>query len=265
MRIFTTAAIALIICVLFPAFAFAATHVVSRGESLYLISKWYDRPVEVIKLANRITSDNIYPGQRLNIPSQKSVYDLYWVKPGDSLYTIGQKYGVSARSIKIINAFTSDQIQSGQVIKVPYWELPDSWTSNEPAKPQLPPGLVPYTSEDYDLLARLISSEAASEAYQTQVAVGAVVLNRVKSPLFPNTIPGVINQVDQTGRYQFEPVLNGWINYPATASAKKAALEALGGADPTNGALYFFESWVTNRFLRARPVSCVMGSFTFTY
>jgi spore germination cell wall hydrolase CwlJ-like protein len=111
----------------------------------------------------------------------------------------------------------------------------------------------------------LITAEADSESYLTKVAVGAVVLNRVRSGIFPNSIPGVIYQVDETGSYQFEPVLNGWINRPASEEARRAALDALNGVDPTNGALYFFESWVPNSWLQSRPVSLILDSFTFTY
>lgn len=119
--------------------------------------------------------------------------------------------------------------------------------------------------DDFDLLARIITAEADSESYATQVAVGATVLNRVDSSLFPNSIRGVVYQVDQVGKYQFEPVLNGWINNPASESGKKAAQDALNGWDPTNGALYFFESWVPNKFLQSRSVSTVMDAFTFSY
>jgi len=119
--------------------------------------------------------------------------------------------------------------------------------------------------EDFDLLARIITAEADSASYTTQVAVGAIVLNRVANPLFPNSIRSVVYQVDENGKYQFEPVLNGFINNPASESGKKAAWEALNGVDPTNGALYFFESWVPNRYLQSRPVSIVLDAFTFTF
>ncbi len=126
-------------------------------------------------------------------------------------------------------------------------------------------GAASYTDQELDLLARLITAEADSESYNTKVAVGAVVLNRVDSPLFPNSLAGVIYQIDSTGRYQFEPVLNGWINVKASPDAIRAAKEALSGTDPTKGALYFFESWVPNKFLKSMPVSIVLDSFTFAF
>ena len=98
---------------------------------------------------------------------------------------------------------------------------------------------ISYTASDLDLLARLITAEAGGETYNAQVAVGAVVVNRVRSGSFPNSISAVINQ-KTNGTYQFTPVLNGNINRPALSSAYKAANEALSGTDLTNNALFFY-------------------------
>lgn len=88
-----------------------------------------------------------------------------------------------------------------------------------------------------DLLARLINGEARGESYKGQVAVGAVVLNRVKSSQFPNTIPAVIYQ-----KGQFSCVTDGQFNKAISkdSTVYKAAKEAISGVDPTNGALYFY-------------------------
>lgn len=95
---------------------------------------------------------------------------------------------------------------------------------------------------EIDLLARLISGEAGGEPYEGQVAVGAVVMNRVKSKEFPNTIEEVIFQ-DR----QFASVKNGELNYSITSNIRNAAIAALNGEDPTNGALYFYNpKLVTN-------------------
>ncbi len=92
-------------------------------------------------------------------------------------------------------------------------------------------------SDMAQLLARLINGEARGESYEGQVAVGAVVMNRVKSPQFPNTIAGVIYQ-----KGQFSCVTDGQFDKPISkdSTVYKAAQEALNGADPTNGALYFY-------------------------
>lgn len=96
----------------------------------------------------------------------------------------------------------------------------------------------PATGADMvDLLARLINGEARGESYQGQVAVGAVVMNRVKSPEFPNTISGVIYQ-----KGQFSCITDGQFNkaIDKNSTVYKAAKEAFNGADPTNGALFFY-------------------------
>ncbi|RKO66866.1 LysM peptidoglycan-binding domain-containing protein [Desulfofundulus salinus] len=246
--------------------AAAATHTVSPGESLFLISRAYGTTVDALRQANGLYTDLIYPGQKLYIPegNGKGSPGTYTVRPGDTLYLIGLRYGVSFQSIKAANGLRSDLIYPGQKLIIP---AANNWgTSPAPvSRSAINSGPVNYSRSDFDLLARLITAEADSESYITKVAVGAVVLNRVKSSIFPNSIPAVIYQVDETGSYQFEPVLNGWINRPASEEAKRAALDALNGVDPTNGALYFFESWVPNSWLQSRPVSVILDSFTFTY
>ena len=108
---------------------------------------------------------------------------------------------------------------------------------------------------DFDLLARLVHAEAKGEPYAGKIAVAATVLNRVKDPYYPDTIPGVIYQYN--GGYQYCPVRNGEINKPADAESFRAVEEALAGKDPTDGALSFFNpsnsfnSWIRNRSHRA--------------
>lgn len=90
-------------------------------------------------------------------------------------------------------------------------------------------------SVDVNLLARLIRAEAEAEPYTGQVAVGAVILNRIQSPRFPNTLAGVVYQP-----HAFESVSNGEVNKPPTPSCQKAARDSLSGWDPSGGALFFF-------------------------
>ena len=98
-------------------------------------------------------------------------------------------------------------------------------------------------SNDLNLLSRLVYGEARGEPYTGQVAVAAVVLNRVKSSSFPNTIAGVIYQSGA-----FDVVADGQINLTPNETAKKAAQDALNGWDPTNGAIYYFnQSTATNK------------------
>lgn len=178
----------------------------------------------------------------------------YTVVPGDNLYDIGIEHGVSADALMKANGLGSTIIHPGQVLIIP---------GKAASVKQVSRGSARYTQAELNLLARLINAEAASESYLAKVAVGAVVLNRVKSSEFPNSIAAVINQ-SQNGTYQFTPVYNGSINRPAGPDSLRAAREALSGVDPTGGALFFFESRVTDGHLRSRTVSKVIGKLVFS-
>ena len=114
-------------------------------------------------------------------------------------------------------------------------------------------------SGDVYLLAQCIYSESRGEPYKGQVAVGAVVLNRVKSSSFPNSVSGVIFQ-----RGAFSAVDDGQINLTPNDSALKAAKDAMNGWDPTGGCLYYYNPDKTsNRWIRSRPVVLRIGSHVF--
>ena len=109
------------------------------------------------------------------------------------------------------------------------------------------------------LLARLISAEARGEPYVGQVAVGAVVLNRVKHPSFPNTIPGVIYQSGA-----FSCIADGQFDQPVAESAYRAADDALNGWDPTGGAIYYFNpSTATSAWIWSHPLILTIGKHRF--
>ena len=114
-------------------------------------------------------------------------------------------------------------------------------------------------SSDLNLLSRIIYGEARGEPYAGQVAVGAVVLNRVKSSSFPNTISGVIYQSGA-----FDAVRDGQINLTPNSTAKKAAQDALNGWDPTYGAIYYFNpATATNKWIWSRPMTVTIGRHRF--
>jgi N-acetylmuramoyl-L-alanine amidase len=115
------------------------------------------------------------------------------------------------------------------------------------------------TSSDLNLLARVVYGEARGEPYTGQVAVAAVVLNRMKSASFPNTIAGVIYQSGA-----FDCVADGQINLTPNATAKKAAQDALNGWDPTYGCLYYYNpKTATNKWMLSRPVKLSIGNHAF--
>lgn len=114
-------------------------------------------------------------------------------------------------------------------------------------------------SGEYALLARLISAEARGEPYSGQVAVGAVVLNRIDSPLFPNTMSGVIYQ-----QSAFTCIVDGQFDEPVADSAYRAARDALNGVDPCGGALYYFNPVkATSKWIWSRPLIVVIGTHRF--
>ena len=114
-------------------------------------------------------------------------------------------------------------------------------------------------SSDLNLLARLVYGEARGEPYTGQVAVAAVVLNRVKSSSFPNTIAGVIYQSGA-----FDVVSDGQINLTPNSTAIKAAQDALNGWDPSYGAIYYFNpSTATNKWIWSRPMTVTIGNHRF--
>ena len=121
-----------------------------------------------------------------------------------------------------------------------------------------------YSGKELDLLARLICAEAQGESYDAKVAVGAVVINRVQSGLFANSIADVIYQ-NIDGYWQFTPVANGWIDKPADSESVSAAKDALNGADPTDGALWYYDDSTTNQFLLAKKVAVKLDHMIFAY
>ena len=127
------------------------------------------------------------------------------------------------------------------------------------SKPNQSSGVNGYTSADVQLLARLIHAEARGESYTGQVAVGAVVLNRVRSSSFPNTISGVIYQP-----YAFTCVNDGQINLKPNSNALSAAKDAMNGWDPTYGCLYYYNPKIaTNQWIFSRPTVVTIGNHVF--
>lgn len=116
-----------------------------------------------------------------------------------------------------------------------------------------------YSSGDVDLLARVISAESRGEPYAGQVAVGAVILNRISHPSFPNTLAGVIYQPGA-----FSCLNDGGINAPVADSAYKAARDAINGSDPSGGAIYYYNpEKSTSKWIFSRKVITTIGKHRF--
>ena len=260
--------------------AYAATHIAVKGDSLYKISKAYNTTVSNLMVANNLKNYDLNIGQIINIPNVK-----YIVQSGDTLFKISQKYNISLFSLRQANNIWTNYIYVGQVLEIP---LPAAEVKQEPAPLAKEPEIVEepkvevqpfleepvaeqpkeetqnYTAEELDLLARLIMAETESQPYEAKVAVGSVVMNRVKSGLFAPTISGVINQ-NINGYYQFTPVENGWIKRAANEESIKAAKEALSGVDTTDGALFYYDDSTTNQWILSKPVAVQYGRMIFAY
>ena len=127
------------------------------------------------------------------------------------------------------------------------------------AKIGLPTGSTSSYNPNVNLLARIISGEARGEKYEGQVAIAAVVLNRVKHSSFPNTIAGVVYQ-----NGAFTAVTDGQINITPTESCYNAARDALNGWDPTGGAIYYYNPvTATSSWIRTRPIVKTIGKHVF--
>lgn len=229
------------------------TYTVKPGDSLFLIGQRFGVSVADLKAANCIWADTIYAGEVLTIPGNSSgAGNTYTVQPGDSLYFIGQRFGVSVADLKAANGLWSDIIYVGEVLYIPAPSAPappssgnNSWRN--------------YSDYELDLLARVVYSEARGEPYEGQVAVAAVVLNRVYSPGFPWTIEGVVFEP-----WAFTAVNDGQFWLTPNGTAYSAAQDALNGWDPSGGALYYFNPvTATSPWIWTRTVIKQIGNHLF--
>ncbi len=163
------------------------------------------------------------------------------------------KYGEKTRDAVILFQKRNGLTMDGRVGKATAAALGVTLTSSTSSSAST------IVSADQKLLAKLVYAEARGESYKGQVAVAAVVLNRVSSSSFPNTISGVIYQ---TGA--FSCVSNGSINNTPNDTAIRAALDAMNGWDPTNGCLYYYNPGKTSdSWIRTRTVVTVIGNHYF--
>jgi len=235
----------------------AASYSVTQGDSLYLIGKLFNTTSSTLLQDNHLSSSTIYPGQVLSVPGT-----IYTVKSGDTLYLIAKRYNITLTSLRKMNNKWDDSLYIGQKLTLP--ASASVATSSTGTSTTVSAGTSSVSTSDVDLLARLITAEADGQPYLAKVAVGAVVLNRVKDSRFPSTISAVINEKSY-GYYQFTPVENGYIYKPASLDSIKAANEALKGVDPTNGAVYYFDDSTTNSWLWSKPIALRIGKMVFTY
>ena len=187
----------------------------------------------------------------------------YRAQEGDTLESVALLAQCTTDEIINLNNLVGSSLAEGLVLIMPDFisassllELP---VEDETDTPESSVPVIAYTDSELNLLARCIFAEAGAEDYEGQLAVAAVIINRVQNERFPDTITEVIYQ-----HRQFECVTNGMINNAAPESCYQAALAALYGADNTFGALYFWApSLVYSEFHESLRYICTIGGHVF--
>lgn len=237
------------------------TYVVRPGDNLSSIAQDFNTTIEALITLNNIGNPNVIrQGQVLAIAKEELVkrFTIYTIKPGDSLYKISQMFEIGIEEICAINHINNpNQIAAGEDLVLP---VRSDIIAARAGHVQTIATLTSL-SEDVLLLARIIYAEARGEPFSGQVAVGAVVLNRVRSSLFPNTIWEVIYE-----RGQFTPANSPIMNARPSQTAIKAAKAALRGEDTSNGALFFYNPRIATSgwWFEGRPITKTIGNHVFT-
>jgi len=215
--------LALLLVVAISAGSWGIYQTVFKEESVYALSKYGSTGSEVKKIQTVLKKLGYYTG---------SVDGIYGSKTKKAVTSFQKDCGLTADGI------------CGKVTLL-YLGLSDNSSG--------------YSNEDVTLLAKVISAEARGESYEGQVAVGAVILNRVAHPSFPDSISDVVYQ-----NGAFSCVYDSNWYAPVADSAKRAAQDALNGWDPTGGAVYYYNPAKTSdKWIRTRTVVTVIGNHYF--
>ena len=221
--------VALLLAVCMAGASFAVWDVCFREESAYALSRFGSTGSEVKSIQNKLKSLGFYKG---------SVDGIYGTQTKNAVTSFQRSCGI-----------TADGIAGPQTLL--YLGLGGSSQSSS--------GSGRYTAEEINLLAKVISAEARGESYEGQVAVGAVILNRVAHPSFPDSISGVVYQ-----NGAFSCVYDSNWYQPVAESAKRAAQDAINGWDPSGGAIYYYNPAKTsNAWMLSRKVIKVIGNHRF--
>ncbi len=213
--------------------------VLTWGDTLWQLANTYGVSVPALQTANGLgSSTTIYAGSTLSIPGR------FLITAATTLTALAPALGAPMAGLEALNE--NRPLTVGATVWVP------AAASAAPA--------VVASSQSLSELAHLVQGEAGNQPFLGMVAVAAVVLNRVASPGFPKSIAAVIFAPGQ-----FESVQNGTYWQAPSALAYQAAEAALGGEDPTNGALYFFNPALTNNaWIEGLPVVARIGQQVFS-
>ncbi len=210
--------------------AIIMTIVSMQNEEVEVLSKYGSRGNEVTQIQTKLKRWGYYSGNVDGIYGTQTVNAVKYFQRKNGLSVDGVAGPATLKAMGIYNTSGSSS-SSGS-------------SSN---------------SNNVNLLARLIYGEARGEPYTGQVAVGAVVMNRIKSSSFPNSMSGVIYQSGA-----FDAVRDGQINLSPDSTSKKAAQDAINGWDPSYGAIYYFNpSTATNKWIWSRPMTVTIGRHRF--
>lgn len=222
----TKAILSLLLCILFISSAFInpdiAQYIGDKISSEMTLSKLGSQGEEVRRIQNKLKSLGFYSG---------SVDGIYGTNTQSAVKSFQKSVGLTADGV------------AGPTTLL-YLGLTSSGS---------------FSSSDTYLLAKLIAAEARGETYKGQVAVGAVVLNRVAHSSFPDSIAGVIYQAGA-----FDCVRDSNWSVAPDATSRRAAQDALNGWDPTGGAIYYYNpNTATNSWIRSRTVVSHIGRHVF--
>lgn len=233
-------------------------YIVKPGDTLYGIGRKFGLSYHTIKKVNALASNMILPGMKLQIPQDGA--SVHVVRTGDTLSGISKQYGTGLTALKRVNELTSEMIRPGMKLYIPLANMSTGRT--EEAEPAFN-NRTSLAENDIYLLAKLIHAEARGESIEGQIAVGAVILNRLLSGEFPDSIREIIYQ-SRKGVYQFTPVQDGQINLEPDKEAFAAAQRAIKGEDPTGGALFFYNPEISSdQWIRTLSIKKVIGNHVF--
>lgn len=257
--------LALILVILLQQIAFGEELVINykiqKGDTLSGIAARFNTTIHALVVLNKISDVNyIRVGQVLKIATEEVIkrFTVYTIKQGDTIDKICKMFEISLEEICSLNGIDDpNKIVAGEDLILP---VRNDVIAARAGNVQTIATLGSLSDELW-LLSKIIYAEARGEPFEGQVAVGAVVMNRVKDYRFPNTITEVIYEPGQ-----FRPASDGTINLTPNQSAIRAAKSALSGMDPTGGALFFYNPKIASTawWFENRPVTRVIGNHVFT-
>ncbi|MCI8497660.1 MAG: spore cortex-lytic enzyme [Clostridiales bacterium] len=202
----------------------------SQPESIDALSKYGSRGTEVRQIQTKLKNWGYYKGSVDGIFGSQTREAVRYFQRKNGLSVDGIAGPATLRAMGIMNSSSSSAPNTGK-----------------------------FTQSEYNLLARVISAEARGEPYNGQVAVGAVIMNRISHPSFPDTLSGVIYQPGA-----FTCLKDGQFNQPVADSAYRAAQDAINGVKPCGAAIYYYNpATATSSWIWSRPILLRIGKHNF--